>query len=132
VKWLRLAMVPVLVLILLALFWIPAALVQAFVPPPTIITVTSPNGGETYTSGATEGILWTSTLGVGAVTIDLSRDGGNTWKTIIPVTANDGAEPWAVFVPATTDRARIRVSYCADWPRMGDDTSDADFTITRP
>ncbi len=96
------------------------------------ITVTYPNGGDNWTSGETENITWTSTLPGGGVTIDLSVNSGKSWKTIIPVTANDGSELWAVYVPKTTDKARIRIAYHADWAKLLGDTSDADFTINKP
>jgi hypothetical protein len=130
VKWLRSAMVPVLALILLALFCTATALVQAAPPAPTTITVTSPNGGESWATGTDETITWTSDSYVGYVKIDLSGDGGKKWQTIIPFTLNDGSETWAVSGPKTTNKARIRVSFCAQLAIK--DVSDADFTITVP
>ena len=131
VKWLRLAMVPVLVLILLALFWIPAALIQAAPPaPPATITVTYPDGGQNWANKTDEAITWTCDSYGGYVKIDLSVDGGTKWQTIIPFTKNDGSETWAVFVSKMTTKARIKVSSCAQLSI--NDISDADFIITVP
>ena len=90
------------------------------------ITVTSPNGGEIWPMGSSETIRWTSTQICGKVKIELSRDGGSSWSTLISSTPNDGAHPWKVAAPATT-QARIRVSSVKD-PRVSD-ISDGDFRI---
>jgi hypothetical protein len=60
------------------------------------IRVTSPNGREVWDIGSVQTIRWTSTGITGNVRIDLSRDGGSTWTTIISSTPNDGSEQWTV------------------------------------
>jgi hypothetical protein len=95
---------------------------------PTITTV-SPNGGENWDVGTSQPITWISEGGTGLVRIDLSRDGGSTWKTIIPSTLNDGSQSWKVTGPATAE-ARIRVISINN--RDIFDISDADFTIAGP
>ena len=62
----------------------------------------------------------------GKVRIELSRDGGATWKALANSTANTGALNWKVTKPATT-QARIRVSSVLN--RSVSDTSDGNFTI---
>ena len=74
------------------------------VPP----TVTSPNGGETWTLGSTHDITWVAGNG-GKVTIDLSRDNGSTWETLFAATANDGSQAWTVS-GATTSQALVRIA----------------------
>jgi hypothetical protein len=100
----------------------------AVVPP--VITVVSPNGGESWTGGSSQTIQWSSVSLTGNVRIDLSTDGGTTFPTVIIAnTANDGSEPWTV--PTTgTSAARIRVASLAV-PSVAD-TSNANFTILQP
>jgi FtsP/CotA-like multicopper oxidase with cupredoxin domain len=90
------------------------------------ITVTAPNGGETWNVGTTQTITWTSVGVAGSVKIDLSRDGGTTWTTLLASTTNDGTQAWVVTTP-TTATARIRISSLS-FPAVLD-TSNANFTI---
>ena len=91
------------------------------------ITVTSPNGGESWAVGSTHPITWTSVGITGNVQIDVSRDGGTTWSTIILNTPNTGKLNWTVTGPATA-LARIRIT-SIDFPGVSD-PSDANFTIS--
>jgi len=93
------------------------------------ITIVSPNGGGNWNFGTIQTITWISEGGTGLVRIDLSRDGGTTWKTIVSSTPNDGNQAWKVTGPATTD-ARIRVVSISDVAVL--DVSDANFTIAPP
>jgi phosphodiesterase/alkaline phosphatase D-like protein len=97
-------------------------------PGPTI-TVTFPNGGESWAAGTNQPITWTSSGVTGPVRIHLSRNGGSTWTTIIATTSNDGSQAWSVTGPATT-QARIKVVSIANSDVF--DISDADFIITGP
>jgi hypothetical protein len=97
------------------------------IPPTTqSITVVSPNGGQRWVGGRTYIITWTSAdVGVN-VNIQLSRDSGRTWTTIISNTPNDGSQSWRTPVAFTT-HARIKVvSTCSS---NVFDTSEADFSI---
>jgi hypothetical protein len=93
------------------------------------IVVTSPDGGENWELFSVQTITWTSTGVSGPVKIELSRDGGATWTTIIPLTPNDGSQRWRILRGATT-QARIKVSSIAN-PTMFD-ISNANFTIVEP
>ena len=96
---------------------------------PISITVTSPNGGESYDVGNTLTIAWKSfSIPSSAnVRIELSRDGPDgPWETIISDTPNDGSESWQVMGPRTA-RARVKVA-----SGIISDTSDDDFTIRGP
>src|SRR6266446_2270322 len=73
------------------------------------LTVLNPNGGEIWPLNSTQTIRWYPTGVSGKVRIELSRDGGATWKVLVSSTANTGALNWKVTKPATT-QARIRVS----------------------
>ena len=98
-----------------------------------IITVTSPNGGENWNIGDAHTITWTcstSFASVGAnVNIQLSRDGGLTWTTILFNVPNLGSRVWVVYGPTTT-QALIRV-VSVTYPYVYD-TSNATFTISPP
>jgi len=93
------------------------------------IRVISPNGGESWKIGTKQTITWTSLPNVGSkIKIQLSRDGGSTWKTIISSTPNDGFQAWKVNQPIT-NQARIMV-LSNSYPDVFD-INDANFTITR-
>jgi hypothetical protein len=102
------------------------------VTPPTA-TVTAPNGGETWTAGTTRVIAWTATDNVGVTAVDLyiSTDGGNNFTTIATGLANTGSYAWAVpNTPSSTAVVRV-VAYDAAG-NTGADVSDASFTIAAP
>jgi ABC-type branched-subunit amino acid transport system substrate-binding protein len=123
-KWTRLTIVPVIVLLLLALIGAPILSVQAASTPS--LKVNSPNGGEHWLIGTDQTIKWKSNPSGGYVVIELSRDRGETWETIIPFTKNDGRQTWAVCGPAA-DQARIKVSFFNSSGIY--DISDTDFFI---
>ncbi len=90
------------------------------------ITVTSPNGGETWQVGSVHDITWTSVNTSGNVKIEYSADNGTSWTEIIASTADDGSYSWTVpNTPTTT--ALVRVT---DVDGSPSDQSDAVFTIS--
>jgi acid phosphatase family membrane protein YuiD len=95
------------------------------------ITVTSPNGGETWYIGDSDNITWNSIHVTGNVKISISRDGGTNWSVITPTGGipNTNSYSWAVIGPATT-KARIKVSTVAT-PTVFDN-GDANFIISSP
>ena len=93
------------------------------------ISIITPNGGETWTVGGGAAVTWTSNGVAGNVDIDLSTDGGGTWSSLVPNTANDGSETITVpNVPSTT--SRIRVKQSSGGTPSG--VSAANFTIASP
>jgi hypothetical protein len=98
--------------------------------PAPSITVTSPDGGESWTIGADQDITWTST-GINTSTNDnvriyISRDSGAKWRTLVKSTPNDGTHTWKVKRPAKTT---VRIKVCSvNFPAICD-ASDADFSI---
>ncbi len=91
------------------------------------LTVLSPNGGEEITIGAAVPITWDScNAPAGNMMVELSRDGGSTWATIIADTPNDGAQNWTAAAPAST-QCRVRVTSLAD--SSFTDISNADFSL---
>ncbi|WP_205507746.1 lamin tail domain-containing protein [Myxococcus vastator] len=90
------------------------------------VTVTSPNGGESWSGGSVRDITWTST-GVTNVKLEYTLN-GSTWSTLAASTAAAaGSYAWTVPSSATTT-ARVRISDASD--ASVSDTSDAAFTLT--
>jgi hypothetical protein len=98
------------------------------------VTVSAPNGGETWDIGTSYNITWTATdnIGVTSISIVLSRDGGATYaETLATGEANDGVYSWlAEFPDAATARVKV-IAYDAA-SNVGQDASDADFEIYDP
>lgn len=91
------------------------------------IKIMSANGGENWTIGSTQTISWTANGLSGNATIELARDGGKIWDTIVDSTPITGNKTWEVTGPATR-QARIRVSSVSNNNVYG--VSANDFTIS--
>ncbi len=94
-------------------------------PIPPTLTVTSPNGGESWTVGTEQEITWETTGSVGNVDILYSYNDGASWPAIVSYTENDGSFTWTVpDTPSTHCFIRVQEN-------DGDpgDYSDAAFTI---
>ncbi|MFH0905572.1 MAG: hypothetical protein V1826_02520 [bacterium] len=98
-------------------------------PAPETITVSAPNGGESWEIGASQNITWISTGSITDVKIELQREVAGSWETIVASTTNDGSYPWVVNGSATAT-ATIRISEVGD--ATVNDSSDAVFSITAP
>ena len=92
------------------------------------ITVTAPNGGDTWTIGSSVTVSWIHTGVFDTVKVQLSRDGGATWQTLSHSAPNRGTLTRAISGPATS-AALVRVSGANDVSVS--DTSDAPFTILK-
>ena len=90
------------------------------------ITITSPNGGESWSQGTTKQITWTTEGNISDVNIDLSINGGATWEYIAFLVNNDGNYSFTLPNSATT-QAKIRIRDVYD--NMVYDVSDNCFTI---
>lgn len=91
------------------------------------LTMTNPNGGETWTLGETVSVQWETNNVEGNVKLALFE--GNTYrKTIVNSTANDGEYTWEVpgWLP-TGDNFRVRVRSTEDISIV--DFSDAYFSL---
>jgi endonuclease/exonuclease/phosphatase family metal-dependent hydrolase len=90
------------------------------------VTVTSPNGGESWAGGSARTVTWTSS-GVANVKLEYTLD-GSAWSTIAASTAaSAGSYAWTVPNAASTT-ARVRVGDAAN--ALVSDVSNAAFTIT--
>jgi endonuclease/exonuclease/phosphatase family metal-dependent hydrolase len=90
------------------------------------VTVTAPNGGESYVGGSSQNITWTAS-NVSNVKLEYTLDGA-TWTTITSSTAAAaGSYAWTVPNSATTT-AKVRVTDAS--ATAPTDESNAAFTIT--
>lgn len=91
------------------------------------ITVTSPNGGESWVAGEKHNITWISTGAVSKVNIDFSSDGKKTWTRLTTNFENRGTIAWTI--PGTiSSNCYIRVSDASGSPS---DTNNVAFAIER-
>jgi hypothetical protein len=92
---------------------------------PTAISVTSPNGGESYEQGSVQTITWTKTNFTGNVKIELTGTNPSVIETSV---ANTGTYTWNI--PASLTIAsdyKVKISDVVDGDPM--DESDAVFSI---
>lgn len=90
------------------------------------ITVTSPDGGESWAGGSVHPITWTS-ANIANVKLEYSLNGGTSWTVISSSTgAAAGSYSWTVPSSASTT-ALVRAS---DVATATSDVSNAPFTIT--
>lgn len=92
------------------------------------LVVTSPNGGENWEAHSTHDITWGLGSAVGGVKIELSRDNGLSWQTIVSSTPNDGHHSWYLGSTAPTTQAKVRITSLSD--SVFTDMSDSVFVIS--
>ena len=93
---------------------------------PDALTVTAPNGGETWTVGDSHDITWSSTGSISEVNIIYSIDSGGNWTSVVANTVNDGSYSWTIpDTPSAT--CLVLVSKTGNFSI--NDTSNAVFTI---
>ncbi len=78
-----------------------------------LAAIPQPDYLSKWPAGATMNIQWTTenwpgSFADGPVRLDITRDRGLTWETIIPTTSNDGQEQWVVTGPASNG-CRLRL-----------------------
>ncbi|MGI8883215.1 MAG: M12 family metallo-peptidase [Pyrinomonadaceae bacterium] len=74
----------------------------------TSLTLNTYNGGEAIPRLISRPVNWSSENLNGNVKIELSRDGGTNWETLIADTTNDGSEIIRIF-GRPTRQARLRI-----------------------
>ncbi|MFZ5432792.1 MAG: T9SS type A sorting domain-containing protein [Calditrichota bacterium] len=93
-----------------------------------LLTLSSPNGGETWIAGNSQTISWTLSGTTGSVVVQLDRSyPSGSWETL--TTTAGSSYNWTVTAPATSS-ARIRV-YLSTVPTIGD-TSATNFSVVEP
>ncbi len=106
----------------------------AISPPPDTtaptVTLTGPNGGESWFSGSLHNITWTASddAGVDSVSIYYSVDGGAAYDLVASSEPNDGVYPWTVPDTSTVS-AKVKVVAYDPSLNQGEDESDAVFEI---
>lgn len=99
--------------------------------PPTI-TLTAPNGGESWTGEGSRTVTWSAADNVGVTTVDLYYRDADTspWEEIGAGLPNTGSFTWFVLnTPATTARVMAVAHDAAG--NTGSDMSNGLFTILR-
>jgi len=91
------------------------------------VTVTAPNGGETWEIDATRHLTWNSSYFSNPMALDYSLNGGVSWTAIASGVANNGSYAWNIAASPST-QARVRVADASDGDPI--DASDNNFTLT--
>ena len=97
---------------------------------PPEVTVTSPNGGESWYAGTVHKITWDASdnVGISSTDIDYTYDGGTNWYDVAALSGNPGEYNWTV--PNTpSNQCLVRVSCVDGASNSGSDVSDNYFTI---
>ncbi len=99
-----------------------------------VIRLVNPNGGASYSSGATETIQWSTKStkkAVAKVKLSYTTDGGSTWKTIVTLMGNPGSHSWTIpTVSSSKANCKVRVALLdSAGNSLGKDDSDLKFTI---
>jgi len=95
-----------------------------------VVTVTAPNGSESWQAGETNTITWIATDNVGVTTVDLfyRYSESAAWTMIARDLANSGAFAWPVHnTPSVAARVRVVARDAAG--NAGEDASNGVFTI---
>jgi len=99
-------------------------------PAPPQVSIVSPNGGETFTTGDTISITWNGSDADGgtlAYAVLCSSDDGASWQALdIGLTTTSYKMSAAALAPGTGYRVRVMAT---DGVNTGQDVSDAAFTI---
>ena len=75
------------------------------------ITITSPNGGESWAAGSTRNITWTTDSSlVTHVKLEYSIDGGLNWNLIAAAAPNTGSYAWGLNNLFAIDTVRVRAT----------------------
>jgi hypothetical protein len=99
-----------------------------------VLTLTSPNGGETLTSGSPHTITWTTNgtkKPVAKIILKCTTNGGRTWKKIHTELGDPGSYGWTVSdVTKIKDQCRMKlILKDARGRTVASDVSDVYFTI---
>ena len=98
---------------------------------PPVVSLASPNGGETVAAGGTANINWSASDNVSVTTVDLdyTLNDGASWSGIVAGIANSGTYSWSV--PNTPSAAcRVRVTAHDGAGNAGSAISASVFAIT--
>jgi len=94
------------------------------------VSLTSPNGGETWMAESQHDITWSATDNVEVVSIDLfySTDAGNNWLNITKDEPNDGTYLWTIPYNLSS-KCKVKVIAYDSSNQMSFAVSDGTFSI---
>lgn len=102
---------------------------QAWAQSDPTITITSPNGGESWLAGTTHSITWTSTDPTGMVEIELYK-AGSFFSYLGSAQMENGTFSWTISPYLGDGTAYTIRIYWSGPVSTVDDFSDAPFTVT--
>jgi len=99
-----------------------------------VITITSPNGGETWKKGTSRDITWTSSNLAGTLAISLWKDGAKVGDIASGISRVASFYTWVVgaYDGGTTDGGSGYTIKIEESNSNASDSSDSSFTITQP
>ncbi|MFH2030603.1 MAG: hypothetical protein ABIJ40_08330 [Bacteroidota bacterium] len=97
------------------------------IAPEPEIRVITPNGGETWRTGASNNIIWTST-NIENVKLEYSTNNGATWQLIVDNLPSIGSYTWSSVPDVNSSLCRVKISDNDD--NTPYDISDNNFSIT--
>ena len=100
----------------------------AFSIIPATVTLTSPNGGESFVAGESHAITWISS-GITTVKLEYTTDGLAWVEIAASVNAETGSYSWPI-PPVASDKCLVRVTNATI--QAVTDRSDSTFTIITP
>jgi len=95
-------------------------------PPADYVTISSPNGGETWEMGTTHNITWSDNISSN-VKIELYKS-GSYYRTITSSTSSDGTYSWNIPTNLT-ESSNYKVKIISTTNNSVSDYSDNSFTI---
>jgi beta-lactamase superfamily II metal-dependent hydrolase len=98
---------------------------------PPVVTVSAPNGGETWYAGSSHYVTWTAFDSVGATSysVEYSTNSGTNWLTIVSRTnGNPGSFAW-LLPQVNSVNCLVKVSAWDDAGNFGNDVSNGAFSI---
>jgi chitodextrinase len=104
-------------------------------PPLEVVSVISPNGGETLRSGGTQTIVWQTNGAaelVDRVQLLFTKNDRRAWKKITLLSGNPGSYHWKLPITRRRTMSRCRVMVIlkdAIGNIVGSDASDDNFAI---
>uniref|UniRef100_A0A7V0Z4D2 T9SS type A sorting domain-containing protein n=1 Tax=candidate division WOR-3 bacterium TaxID=2052148 RepID=A0A7V0Z4D2_UNCW3 len=97
------------------------------------VQVITPNGGEVWNIGQNYSVRWQAqdNVGIDSIVIEYSTNSGNTWNYVTTAMGNDTSYLWTI-PPTPSNRCRVHIRAFDRNNNIGDDISDANFTIYDP
>ena len=112
--------------------WGPFEIIDGTIPT---MTITAPNGGETFTMGATNTISWTASSTGGVPKVSLYLEYPDSFTSLVSNIVNNGSYNWSIPLNSsyagTKFKIRVRGADAKNYLE-GVDNSENFFTIKDP